>query len=312
MSHVLVLGGGQVGTFAARAIVEQGEHASVADLHPNPAFLERFGPRKGVELTRVDILDRAAVRTLIEKRGTDVVVLAAALSGDERSRDPVRAWQVQVRGADEVAHAALETGVQRLVFVSSLAVYGRPAVERIAETAAIQPRSEYGRAKAAAEECLLGFRGQGLDVRILRPCGVYGPHPPWGGSRSSRSIDTLLSYGLSGVSLPVRAPLRSADEYLYVKDLGRAIALTALFPSRTPEFVFNVSTGRATTVSELCSALKLAIPSSRLSFETVEGEETEFPPFLVSERIREAFGFEPLFDLITGLSDYVRESRLVS
>ncbi|HEX9942106.1 MAG TPA: NAD(P)-dependent oxidoreductase [Thermoanaerobaculia bacterium] len=306
MGALLVLGAGQVGTFAAWAAAELGVRVVAADLCPAAAFYARFGPRGGGDLLQLDALDPAALRSVIETYTVDRVVLATGLSGMAGTADPHALWKVTVDGARATGQAAVETGVRRLVFLSSFAVYGRPAMERISETAPVQPRSAYGRAKATAEEVLLRRSDDGLSVCILRPCGLYGPHRPGTGSRSAELMDRLLAHCLSGDRLSLQGPPGGLDEYLYVKDLGHAVALAALADSGREDAVLNVGTGRMTTLPDLRRALLCAVPSARVTLQE-RGDQGGTRVPLQIDRIRAVLGFQPRYDLAAGLCDYLRD-----
>jgi UDP-glucose 4-epimerase len=312
MSGVLVLGTGQVGTFVTRAIVEEGISVIAADLAPMPGYFARFGHDRSAKLVKADILDFDSVSTLMRVHAVDSVVLTASLIGKACDLDVERAWTVNVHGARVVAQAAVSTGVKRLVFVSSLAVYGRPTVDRITENASVRPLSEYGRTKLAAENVITSFRDDGLDVVILRPCGIYGPLRLGTGSHSARFIQTVLMRTMNGDEFAIKAADNTADEYLYAKDVGRAIALSALQENNSREFVFNVGAGRKTTAEDLRSALQQVVPNARITIEIVSsGHGPPMAP-LEASRISQVFGFEPRYNLIEGLSDYIKEARLLS
>jgi UDP-glucose 4-epimerase len=123
---------------------------------------------------RGDILDRGHLAELFE--GADVAVhLAFAIFGD---RDETR--RINLEGSRNVFEAAVEAGVERLVYASSVAAYGfhpenpQPLTE---ETPALgSPDFYYSRQKAELEETLdevLG--GTELDAYVFRPCIVAGP-----------------------------------------------------------------------------------------------------------------------------------------
>jgi nucleoside-diphosphate-sugar epimerase len=309
MPRALVLGTGLVGTFAARALAAAGAAVAAADLEPAGEYYRRHGPPGAAAPARADMLDAAAVGRLLTAHRAEVLVLAAGLVGGACAREPGRAWEVNVEGPRVVAGAALRAGVRRLVFLSSFAVYGRPAGDRVPETHPVCPYTVYGQTKAAAEAVMGAFRDRGLDVRILRPCGAYGPQP-WGeGSQSARLIGELLARAADGTDCMLQAPAALADEYVYVKDLGRAAALAALGDTASPEFVFNVGPGARTTVAELCAAVRAAVPAARLAVEPIGGDPGPPRPPLDVSRIRRAFGFEPLYGLVDGLADYLRETR---
>src|SRR5262249_6737713 len=149
------LGAGQVGTFAARALAEEGATVVAADLDPAPGYFARFGPAEQAELVTADIRDTEAVRTIVEDPAVDTVVRCAGLVREACARDPQKAWEVNVDGAEHIAQTSLRTGVGRLVYLSSFAVYGQPGGARVPESAPLCPRSEYGRTKVAAEARLV-------------------------------------------------------------------------------------------------------------------------------------------------------------
>ena len=71
--------------------------------------------------------------------------------------------------------ASQEASVRRLVYASSVSVYSLNAASPIAESAPLDPVSDYGRSKLAAEGRVRAYQQQGLPTVILRPCIIYGP-----------------------------------------------------------------------------------------------------------------------------------------
>jgi len=307
--RVLVLGAGQIGTFSARSIARAGAFVVAADLAPAAGYFARYGPDGDVNLLAADILSPTSIRKLIKNYQVDTLVLTVGLSGKQSAADPVKAHRLNVESAKVVAGVVGRTGIARVVFVSTFAVYGNPNVKRITEAVAPRPQSEYGRTKLAAEEALTRLRDKGIDVRILRPCGIYGPLRLGRGSQSAQLIESLLVGAVNQVALRVQASATTSDEYVYVKDLGQAIASAALATVESPHFIFNVGAGRRTTARQLCRAVRQVVPGTRLRIEKVESETSPLPSLDVS-LIRKTFGFAPEFNLVTGLTDYLREASL--
>jgi UDP-glucose 4-epimerase len=306
----LVLGTGLIGTFAARALTDEGAPVIAADRTPDKTFFDRFGPAGGAPLVTVDILDPAALKSLMIDCGADTVVLSAGATASDCARDTRSAWRVNVAGTATVAHAAIEAGIRRLVFISSFAVYGRPILDRVPETAPLEPISVYGQTKVAAELALAAVRAAGLELGILRSCGVYGPRPPDRGSHSARFVESALLRALCGQDLIIRASHSASDEYLYVKDLARAIALLVTHGASSPEFVFNVGSGTTTTAWDFTSALGEVVPAAKIRIERVDATDAQCRAPLDVSRVRQAFGFTPWFDLVSGLADYRQEIGL--
>jgi nucleoside-diphosphate-sugar epimerase len=118
MLYAISGGAGFLGLHLARRLLAEGHDVRTLDVAPlDDAELER-----SVEELRGDVRDRDRVRELVA--GADVVVHAAAALPIQASRDSIRS--VNVGGTENVLHAANESGVKRVVFVSSTAVYGVP------------------------------------------------------------------------------------------------------------------------------------------------------------------------------------------
>jgi UDP-glucose 4-epimerase len=299
-----VLGGGQVGTFAARAIAEQGGAVTTADAEPLPEYFARFGPQPAGVLVRADIRHYTALTALLQQSGADVIVLAAGMTHAACASDARTAWRVNVDGARTVARAALDHRVKRLVFVSSFDVYGRPSVDQMPESLPLSTKSVYGRTKVAAETALCSLRSRGLDVRVLRPCGLFGPVRAGGGSRSAQLITLLLLYAVNGRPLTIDAEGTLPDEYLYIKDLAGAIARAALGEHDVEHAVFNVGSGRTTTIEDLCAAVRAVVPTAQFTINSRPGRPRSAAPLDIS-RVRDSLGFEPRYSLVEGLADYV-------
>lgn len=308
MTKALVLGAGQVGTFAARALTENGADVVTADLKPTLGYYARFGPQRPTPLLSLDILDECALAGMLRELRPSLVLLCAGLVGESCERSPERAWQVNVEGARRVAWAALNAQVERLVLVSTLAVYGRPSCQRISETASLNPGSVYGRTKVAAEEAVRELVVKGLDVRILRPCGVYGPLRLGAGSHSARFIEQAILAVLRSGSFTIRAGQNTSEEYLYVKDLARAIAATGMAVTSGSALTFNVGAGRKTTPKDLSEALQEVVDGAKVSVEEIDdGLPAAMPPLEVNY-IRDTIGFETRYGLVDGLRDYISEA----
>lgn len=307
-ARVLVIGAGQVGTFAARALSGEKCVVVAADANPGPGYFLRYSGGTDIELTKADILDQDGLAALMAEHAPEVVVLSAGLVGDACESDQRRAWEVNVQGVERTAQIATRSGVRRLVFVSSLAVYGRPPVAAITETTRLEPRSEYGRTKAEAEYALARYRGDGLEICILRPTGTYGPLRLGGGSHSARFVEGALLSAVRQKRVSIQANATTADQYLYIEDLGRAIALAALRDLPAHDYVFNVGPGRTTTAAEFSTALAHVVPG--VAVEIVPAGEDEGSPMapLDVSRIERAFDFAPRYSLVEGLADYAREA----
>ena len=125
---------------------------------------------QGVEIAQADLLDRDALRRAMA--GCRSVVHAAAWTGGDEL-PPEAGFQVNVDGTANVLAAAQAAGVERFIYISSVAVYGSNGTPLIDETAPT-PRvgQAYPDSKILAEALV---RESGLPSVIIRPASTYGP-----------------------------------------------------------------------------------------------------------------------------------------
>lgn len=182
----------------------------------------------GLELARADLLDRERIRELV--RGRDVVFHAAAWMGG----DPAQAHRVNVEATEDLVRAAAETGVDRFVHVSSIAVYGRPETRIVDETHPLAPdaRSAYGRTKTRGEIAAReAARAGDLELAVVRPAMVYGPR--------SR-IWTLKIFRMACAGRPLLIGDGTGHFHpAYVDDVVDALVRCATSPAAAGE-AFNV------------------------------------------------------------------------
>ncbi len=158
--------------------------------------------------------------------GADTVIHCAAIAhqplddsrvGKELKR---KLYRVNRDAVAEVAEGCMAAGVRRLIFLSTVKVYGestRPG-EAFKETDALNPQDDYGESKKQAEEVLRAFRQRGLEVCCLRLPLIYGP-------RAKANLLRLQRLAVSGMPLPL-ASIRNSRSLLGLNNL--AIALDGL------------------------------------------------------------------------------------
>ncbi len=173
--------------------------------------------------------------------GCDVVFHVAAALGP--NADARTLFRVNVDGTENVLRAAASAGVGRVVFTSSVAVYGEAAPEGAEEEIPLHPSGPYGESKMRAEAlCLRYMQERGVHVTILRPCFVYGPGDPY-------FLPTAVSV-LRGGWFPVVDGGRLPVDLVHVEDVAKAHLLAATAPQAAGR-AYNVTDGRRRTLREL-------------------------------------------------------------
>jgi nucleoside-diphosphate-sugar epimerase len=236
---VFVTGGtGFIGGAVVRQLRGRGD--DVVALVRNPAkgaALEALG----CVLVAGDLNDERAIRSGME--GCDAVIHAAAVYEVGIPASARRSMQeANVGGTERVLGAALEAGIGRVVYVSTVGVFGNThgqVVDESYENPADDFTSEYEKTKWEAHQAARRLIDEGLPCVIVQPGGVYGPG-------DTSSIGVLLDQFLSG-----RMPLIPFPELgmclTHVEDIAAGILL-ALDRGRIGEAY--VLSGPVTTVRE--------------------------------------------------------------
>jgi UDP-glucose 4-epimerase len=308
MSLYLITGGcGFIGSHIAEALAGEG-HAIRAFDNLSSGKLENLrGFEAAVEVVRGDIRDEAALRAAL--RGVEYVFHEAALVSVAVSvQQPEENEAINVRGTLNVLQAARASGVRRVVLASSAAVYGNNPELPKREDMTPEPESPYALGKLAGEHYLRLFsRLYGLETVALRYFNVYGPRQDAGSMYSgviSRFADDL------GAG---RAPTLFGDglqtrDFVFVKDVARANLLAMRSPQAGQGEVFNVATGRQTSLLELLETLQ-AITGRRVAPQFREARAGDIRHSLADiGRSRATLGYEPGFDLDAGLRALVGEA----
>lgn len=233
--RVLVLGGtGFVGARLVERLVRQ-HGAQVRVLVRDFATAARIA-RFPIELVRGDVRDQAAVERAAE--GCDVMFHCAF--GNWRTSDDQH--DITVNGTRAALAAALTARVARVVYVSTLSVYGL-AVDGVLDETGARRKSNtaYGDAKLEAEQIAESFVQRGLALSVIQPTVIYGPYGPnW-------TIEPLRRLQRAGQIL-----INGGTGYcnaVFVDDLVTALLLAAVKPEAVGE-TFLISGAAPVTWAE--------------------------------------------------------------
>ncbi len=161
---------GFIGGHLADRLLREGVH--VRAFVRDPAKASQLAAQ-GAEIFVGDITRPATLPPALQ--GCQILFHAAAYVGESGDREAV--WAVNVDGTRNVVQAAVDTGLERFVHVSSCAVYGSPQRFDIDESTPTRLKGEvYHDSKLAAEQIVFqAYREQDLPVVVARPSQVYGP-----------------------------------------------------------------------------------------------------------------------------------------
>ncbi|MDO8879439.1 MAG: NAD-dependent epimerase/dehydratase family protein [Coriobacteriia bacterium] len=285
--HALIGGGAEV------TILDDLSTGSMDNVHPAAAF------------RCIDITDDAS-RAVIEAARPEVIVhLAAQVSVAVSVADPDHDWAVNVGGTRAVAEAAVSAGARRVIFASSAAVYGEPVKLPLTEESPTEPAVPYGHSKLEAERVLDEvLRPAGVDFACLRFANVYGPRQRADGEGGV--VAEFASRMASGTAPVIFGTGTQTRDFIFVADVVGACVAAAEYegvlagPGPAGP-AYNVSTGRATSVSMLAEGLRVAMRyAGEIGREPARDGDVE-ASVLSPEKAAGTFGWRAAVDLQHGL-----------
>jgi len=299
---ILVTGGaGYIGSIVAGQLLAAGHEVVVLD-NLSKGHLAAV-PEQG-RLVEADLLDADAVQRVLGDGGYAGVLHFAALSlVGESVAHPDRYYRNNVCGTLNLLDAMRASGVPRLVFSSTAAVYGEPTEVPIPETAPPRPINPYGASKLAIDQ-LIAFTtaAYGLSAVSLRYFNVAGASGLLGEAHAPEThlIPLVLQTALGrraavsvyGTDYPTPDGTAIRD-YIHVDDLARAhlLALEAARPG--VHQVYNLGNGAGFSVREVVETARRVTGRAIPAVES--GRRPGDPPVLVasSERIRSELAWLP-------------------
>ncbi|OAN47714.1 epimerase [Chloroflexus islandicus] len=232
--RVLITGGaGFLGINLARYLLARGYIVRSLDIAPFD-----YPERSQIEEHTGDIRDRAAVDRAM-KDVKFVVHTAAALP----LYSPADIFSTDIDGTRNVLESARAHGVERVVHISSTAVYGIPDHHPLVETDRLSGVGPYGEAKVKAEELCLEFRKAGMCVPILRPKSFVGPE-------RLGIFAMLYDWAMEGHNFPLPGNGKNRYQLLDVEDLCEAIVRCLTLDRDRVNDTFNIGAKEFTTIKE--------------------------------------------------------------
>ena len=232
--YLITGGAGFLGINLTRYLLRQGHEVVSLDIAP----FDYPDARDKITVVRGDIRDRAAVDRAMA--GVDIVVHTAAALPLYSKQD---IFTTDVIGTRTVLESAQAHDVDRVIHISSTAVYGIPDHHPLREDDRLIGVGPYGRAKIRAERVCEGFRAKGMCVPIIRPKSFIG-HERLG------VFALFYDWAKDGKGFPMLGSGKNRYQLLEVEDLCDAIYLAATGERAVVNDTFNIGAKDFTTMRE--------------------------------------------------------------
>ena len=264
MKLVVTGGAGYVGGTVAIQLMEAGHEVTIID---SLVHAERKYVPAGATFVEADLAERTRVEQVLRDSGAEGVLhFAALIEAGESMQKPELYFRNNTASTLALLEAMRATGVTKLVFSSTAAVYGEPAFVPIPENAALQPTNAYGESKLLVEQMLLWLnRLHGLRYASLRYFNVAGALPGRGEAHEPEThiIPLILDVALGrrdkiflyGEDYPTPDGTCIRD-YVHVADLADAHLLAFHALSDHDHLILNLGNGAGFSVKEVVEAAR--------------------------------------------------------
>ena len=304
MRFLVTGGAGFLGSALANHLALDGHDVIVLDdlsygkqehLHPAIAF------------TQGDVDDIPLLWSLLP--GVDCVYhLAARVSVAESHLYPREYNRVNVGGTVSLMEAMRDTGVKRVVFTSSGAIYGRQPHQPVHEDDSPHPVSPYAVSKWAAEQYIhtIGELWE-IETVALRIFNAYGPRQARPASHAP-VVPRFLQQAVSGGSVVIFGDGSQTRDFVYVDDVTAAL-ISAATARQVNRQIINIGSGHETSINALVSQIESV--AKRQVNCIYNREKDGGVPRLAADisRAQQLLGFWPQTSLSEGLRLMLAEGR---
>lgn len=251
-----------------------------------------------IEFIKGDICDGILVNRIV--KGVNLIINFAAETHVDRSIDNSSKFiKTNVLGAETLIRAALSSGVEKFIQISTDEVYGSIEFGSWDENCKLEPNSPYSASKASADLIVNSyFKTYGMDVRTTRCCNNYGP-----GQYPEKLIPLAITNLFENKKVPIYGNGLNIREWIHVNDHCRGIELVV--NSGSAGETYNIGSGYELSNIEISKKIIGLLKKDNSMIEYVEDRKGhDFRYSVNSEKIAK-IGYEPIIDFTDGLIETI-------
>ena len=303
---IMVTGGnGLIGSRIIRKLLERGEAVLSFDLAPPRTNLPLHQHLAGAPFYRGDITQIPHLLEAVHTHQVDRIIHMAALLPPDTEDRPHFGMLVNIQGTNNIFEVARWTGVKRVVYASSIAVYGVQETfgERpLTEEDLTAPINVYGMTKAANDFSAGKYRERfGLDLRGIRIGTVFGH----GRTTGMTGMIGGLMVSLPALGQPVSMPFNPAEAspMIHAEDAAEIFVQVAL--SGGLNHSVYLTGGHLATIGDMAEMVRKFIPEAQIT----TGDQAVPHVYLVdNSRMLADVGYE-MAPLSVRVLDHINDAR---
>ena len=292
-------GAGCIGSHIVKNLLSKGHKVIVMDDLSSYPFdqIERFGLKDlDFEFVKGSIINKELVDSVI-KRCDRVINLISLTDVGLSIRDPEKCFNTDIIGCHNILESCFNHKIKKLVYASSASVYGSPEwingkPQKMSEDGKIYPISNYALVKFFNESLLrLYYELYGFQTTSLRYFSVWGI--PQTNKKNSHSwmIPIFISQTIKKKPLTIIGDGLQVRDMTHISEIAEA-TVESLFNDKTNGKVFNVGTGKPTSIIEIVNEIKKYFPDLKI----VNVEKKKGDPlgcYADSNLMKELLGWTP-------------------
>jgi len=309
---ILMIGAnGQIGSELASALRTKFGNKNVITSDIKPP--KEIGEEEIFET--LNVLDKQAVKTLLLKyKPTQIYLLAAMLSATGEQY-PQKAWDLNMNGLLNILDLAVELGIKKIFWPSSIAVFGPHSPKsNTAQYCIMDPNSIYGISKLAGERLVEYYHHKyGLDIRSIRYPGIISWRTEPGGGTTDYAVHIFFEAIRNGkytsfLDENTELPM------LYMDDAVRGTIELMDAPEKdlTIRSSYNLA-GVSFTPKEIAKEIQKILPNFEISYSANDPRQEiadSWPKSINDEQARNDWGWKPTFDLAEMTKDMLENLKI--
>lgn len=310
---VLITGAtGFVGYHLSKKLLEQ--NCNVIAVGRDFKLLNKLGANSALIKIKGDLTKKNFLDNIFSKYQIDIIFHLAAKVHDRLEKNVKQYRLINVNLTEKLAELALKNNVEKLIFFSTVSVYGDTEGRIIDETDICTPYTTYGKTKLEAENILIkAYQKYNLPIIILRLTSVYGTYDHGNLQLSTKLIRKHIS-AMVGKG-------KNRKTMIYVNDVVQAAMLAAIRDEAVGE-IFNIGENFY-TFSKILNTLEKMLNVSTLCFKiplflekVMEKQNINLTLSKLigtigsdncysSDKAKKILGFKPLYNLEQGLKESI-------
>ena len=303
--RTLVTGGaGFIGSHLIDALVERDYKVIILD---NLSSGKKENLNKKAKFYKIDILSPQIFQIFKREKPEIVFHFAAQINVKKSIKNPIEDAKTNILGSLNILENCKKFKVKKIIFASSVGVYGEPKFLPIKENDLLNPISPYSIAKMTIEKYLQFYQSKNLDFVSLRFSNVYGPRQKSDGEGGVVAI--FIKKLLKNKRPTIFGSGRQTRDFIFVKDAVSAVLKALNYKGK--EKIFNIATGKETSINQLfkliSKILKIKIKPRYLPKREGDIQRSCLKIDLAKKFLK----WKPKYDLEEGIRNTIWENKLI-